>query len=126
MTALPLREALSRSVALAHQPGGLTFTFEELPLIMSDDGFEVAPVSGEAEIEYSGFYDFEVTEIKLDGYRAKTAAELNASPVGMYVRKALPLDQTRHPQIWFAIKEQLERGTHKSLVESAIQRDLEW
>jgi hypothetical protein len=124
MTALPLRTALERSIALQHRPGGLTYRFEELPLVLTDDGFEAARIDGEAEIEFTGYYDFEVTEIKLDAARPSTPAERAAH--GMWTRKKIVLDRNEHPQLWHAIARQLEFGTHKGLVESAIQNELDW
>lgn len=122
---LNLHTALARSNALVAQPGTLTFQFEELPLIISDDGFELAPVSGAAEIEYTGYYEFEVRVIYLDGARAKTPAEWTPEPSGCFVYQQIKLDQREHNAMWCAIAEQLDRGSFKRAVESAIFREIE-
>lgn len=85
----------------------LIHTFEELPLVLSG-GFEVAPVSGQAEIEYSD-YDgqFTVREIWLDGVREKTPEERKAEP-GFFKRGLIRLDITEHQWLWCAIAERLE------------------
>lgn len=120
-----LHTALNKSVQLINQPGTITFEFEELPLIVSDAGFEMAPVSGKAEIEYRGFYDFEVRHIYLDALKTKSADELRADPSSLHIRKQIKLSIQEHRFLWCAIAEQLDNGSFKGAVESAIFRELE-
>lgn len=120
-----LHTALNKSIQLANRPGTLTFEFEELPLIISDAGFEMAPVSGKAEIEYRGFYDFEVRHIYLDASKAKSADELRASPSPLHIHTQIKLSIQEHRFLWCTIAEQLDNGSFKSAVESAIFRELE-
>lgn len=106
--------------------GTLTFKFEELPTIISDDGFEMAPVSGSAEIEYSTHGEPHVADIYLDAYRRKTLDELRKNALCSYVKKQIKLDQREHQTLWCAIHDQLMEGKFRSSVDSAIRDALDW
>ena len=116
----------ARKAPVSSHERTLTYTFEELPTIISDDGFELAPVSGSAEITYRGYYDCEVDAIYLDGSRNKTPAELIAEPNGRFIFQQIKLDQREHQTLWCAISDQLTDGSFRWKVESAIQEALDW
>lgn len=53
----------------------LTYKFEELPLLIVD-GFEAGLVNGEALLNYWPNGVWSISEIYLDGYRRRSAAEI--------------------------------------------------
>lgn len=88
--------------------GMLAYEFEEL-FLLTEDGAEMLPVDGEAEIEYCAPNVFEVREISLrnwtKGNRYRT------------------LNIREHQWLWCAIERALQKS---SSVESAIQKQMEW
>lgn len=87
---------------------------EELPLIVTSDGFHAGLISGKAEIEYRNEFDFEVNRIWLEGYGPKGE------------RRQIEVEISERPELWCAIEDQLTFGALKSHVQSRIYDDLEW
>lgn len=91
----------------------LTFSFDELPLVIRD-GFNAAQIAGEAEIAYFAADDFLVGTISLDGFR-RCENKLG------HDRKQIVLANDEPLAIW--IKHRLENAC-RQMVADAIEDDI--
>lgn len=94
---------------------GLTFTFEELPLIV-ENGFEAGLVSGEAEITYHDNGEWFVHEIYLQGYKSK------GDSIAGFERRMVEID--RDTELHLNILDRLERGRFADSITDMVSEEL--
>jgi hypothetical protein len=99
-----------------------TFNFCELPLV-TDLGFEAAPVDGSAEISFDDEGAWSVRSIALDATRKATDAERPHH--GLFVREAVTLCPKSHSWLWLTILNQLEHGTLAGSIAGDVRSHLE-
>lgn len=98
----------------------LTFTFEELPLIV-ELGCEAGLINGSATIHYYHDGEWFIHEIYLDSYRRATEAE--KAEHGLFVRGKIEIDKSSF--LYLPIFDQLEHGRFKDAIEDEVQAALD-
>jgi hypothetical protein len=99
-----------------------TFNFYELPVV-TDLGFEAAPVDGSAEISFDDEGNWSVKAIALDGTRAATDADRPRH--GLFVREPVTLCPRAHSWLWLTILNQLEHGKFADAIGNDVRERLE-
>ncbi len=104
------------------------FAFEELPLVV-DLGFEAGLVNGEATISYDDDGEWTVRSISLDGYRRRTAREMNDDAISgntiySYEQKPVEIDRASYGWLHDAISERLEAGRFRDAIADRIEKEL--
>lgn len=100
--------------------------FEDLPTV-TEGAFAAGEVNGKAEIEFYRDRSFQVLNIWLDGSRLRTREERAADPaLTMFERRWIKIEIRERPELWCAIRDQIEKGRFKSSVENAIDQQFEW
>lgn len=98
----------------------LTFTFEELPLIV-ELGYEAGLINGSATIHYFDDGEWFVGEIYLDSHRRATETEKPTH--GLFVRGKIEIE--RSSPLYLPVLDQLEHGRFKDAIEDEIQSALD-
>lgn len=98
----------------------LTFTFEELPLVV-ELGCEAGLINGSATIRYYDDGEWFIHEIYLDSHRNATEAE--KAKHGFYVRGKIEIDRSSF--LYLPIHEQLENGRFKDAITDEVQAALD-